>query len=235
MSSKICCESCYGKQFRLRHPEKMKQSRENQKQKLNNDPEKLKERKEKNKKWRIENAEKLREYQNQYKLKYPEKISETLQKSRIKHSDKIKQREREYRINNADAVHQKCKKWRDKNLDKLNKYKVDRRKNNPLFKLRNTIRNRINAFIHHKNGKKSLDMIGCTVEYLKEWIEGQFEKGMNWDNHSKDGWHIDHILPLCAAENEEDFLVLTHYTNLRPLWAEDNHIKGGKERWSLMN
>ena len=53
---------------------------------------------------------------------------------------------------------------------------------------------------------------------------------MNWQNHSKIGWHIDHKLPL-------DFFNLTdkiqlskacHYTNLQPLWAFDNLSKGSK-------
>ena len=49
---------------------------------------------------------------------------------------------------------------------------------------------------------------------------------MSWENHGK--WHIDHIIPLSTANTEEDILNLCHYTNLQPLWAEDNIKKSNK-------
>jgi hypothetical protein len=51
---------------------------------------------------------------------------------------------------------------------------------------------------------------------------------MNWDNYSFRGWHIDHIIPLTSAKNEEELIKLCHYTNLQPLWAKDNLSKGGR-------
>ena len=49
---------------------------------------------------------------------------------------------------------------------------------------------------------------------------------MNWDNHGE--WHYDHIIPLASADNYDDLVRLNHYTNLQPLWAEDNLKKGSK-------
>jgi len=40
-------------------------------------------------------------------------------------------------------------------------------------------------------------------------------------------WHIDHIVPLAFAENEQELLALNHYTNLRPLWSIENQNKAG--------
>jgi hypothetical protein len=51
---------------------------------------------------------------------------------------------------------------------------------------------------------------------------------MCWDNHSLYGWHIDHKIPLSSAKTEEEAYQLCHYTNLQPLWAEDNLKKSNK-------
>lgn len=49
---------------------------------------------------------------------------------------------------------------------------------------------------------------------------------MTWENRNE--WHIDHITPLSSAKTEEELYKLCHYTNLQPLWAEENLKKGNK-------
>ena len=49
---------------------------------------------------------------------------------------------------------------------------------------------------------------------------------MNWENRNL--WHVDHIIPLSSAKTEEELVKLCHYTNLQPLWAEDNLKKSNK-------
>jgi hypothetical protein len=51
---------------------------------------------------------------------------------------------------------------------------------------------------------------------------------MTWDNYSHSGWHIDHIIPLSNAKTKEDVIKLCYYTNLQPLWCEENYKKGDK-------
>lgn len=67
---------------------------------------------------------------------------------------------------------------------------------------------------------------GCSPEFLKEHLERQFVEGMTWENRNE--WHIDHIIPLSSAKTEDELYELCHYTNLQPLWAEDNLKKSNK-------
>ena len=75
-----------------------------------------------------------------------------------------------------------------------------------------------------KNG--TFNIVGCTPIELKEHIEKQFTDKMSWENYSLKGWHIDHKIPLVLATNKEEVYELCHYTNLQPMWAEDNLKKG---------
>ena len=80
-----------------------------------------------------------------------------------------------------------------------------------------------------KNDKElaSSEYLGCDIGTFKKHIEGQFTKGMSWDNHGE--WHIDHIVPL-KYDNPtlEETCERLHYTNTQPLWATENMAKGNR-------
>jgi hypothetical protein len=91
------------------------------------------------------------------------------------------------------------------------------------------MRSRICNYLKKSNitkKNKTFEIVGCTPQSLKEHLETQFIDGMSWDNRSE--WHIDHIIPLSSAKTEEELYGLCHYTNLQPLWAEDNLKKSNK-------
>ena len=73
---------------------------------------------------------------------------------------------------------------------------------------------------------KTMEMLGVSIETAKAYLERQFTNGMTWENQGE--WHIDHIIPLSSAKDEEALRKLCHYTNLQPLWAIDNLKKGDK-------
>jgi hypothetical protein len=50
---------------------------------------------------------------------------------------------------------------------------------------------------------------------------------MNWGNYGKK-WHIDHGIPLSKATSEFELKAFCHFTNLSPMWAEENRSKGAK-------
>jgi len=53
---------------------------------------------------------------------------------------------------------------------------------------------------------------------------------MTRENHGKNGWEIDHIKPCVSFDlsKPEEQKKCFHYTNLQPLWKEDNLKKGNK-------
>ena len=63
---------------------------------------------------------------------------------------------------------------------------------------------------------------------MESYLESKFETGMTWDNYGYYGWHIDHIITLSSVSSEDEVYKLCNYTNLQPLWAEDNLKKSNK-------
>jgi len=57
-------------------------------------------------------------------------------------------------------------------------------------------------------------------------LKSNFKPGMSWDNYGE--WHIDHIKPLILFDltKRSQMLKAVHYTNLQPLWANENISKG---------
>lgn len=135
-----------------------------------------------------------------------------------------------WRDNNPEKSIQSTMTWRNNNREKYNNYQNLIRSSDNLIKLSNSVRNRINKFLKVKNLKKNnktFDILGCSPEFLKEYIEKKFTNGMCWDRMGKE-IHIDHIIPLSSAKSEDEIYKLCHYTNLQPLWAEDNLKKSNK-------
>jgi hypothetical protein len=79
-------------------------------------------------------------------------------------------------------------------------------------------------------GLKTTQLTGCSIEQLQKHLEGLFLPGMNWKNHCRDGWHIDHIIPCSVFDltDPEQQKKCFHYSNLQPLWAKDNISKSNK-------
>lgn len=152
-------------------------------------------------------------------------------KYRTNHSDYLISYRKKYRLLNYEVVLEKNRNYHRNNREKYNRWRNEKYKNDFLFKLSTNIRNRLNVIINLKSIKKNqktFEIIGCTIEELKIHLEKQFSDGMTWENHEQFGWHIDHIIPLDSATTKEELYKLCHYTNLRPLWWEDNLHKSYK-------
>lgn len=83
------------------------------------------------------------------------------------------------------------------------------------------------AFVKNSRALKILD---CTMQEFIKHLESLFTEGMTLSNHGncKDCWQIDHKIPISFAKTEEEIIELNHYTNLQPLWRDDNLSKSNK-------
>lgn len=104
-----------------------------------------------------------------------------------------------------------------------------RKKEDPQFRMRCNLRTRVRAALIAKKVKRcDVGLIGCSQAELFAHIEKQFTEGMTWENYGL--WYIDHIKPCASFDllNPEEQRKCFHFTNLQPLWAEDNWSKGSK-------
>lgn len=99
------------------------------------------------------------------------------------------------------------------------------RATNPIFRVRQALSLRIYHCLKGKRGNfNTLAVTGCDLQFLRGWLESRFQPGMSWDNYGRKGWHVDHIIPCSAFDLSDPIQVRQcfHYSNLQPLWAEDN-------------
>lgn len=143
------------------------------------------------------------------------------------------ERSRKYNKEHKEQKRLSGKKYKENNRDKMklqrNSYLKIKRHEDIIFKLKESVRRRLFKYLKTKSivkNKKTFDIVGCSPPELKEYLEKQFVDGMSWDNRNE--WHIDHIIPLSSAKTEDEIYRLGHYTNLQPLWVEDNLRKGDK-------
>ena len=107
----------------------------------------------------------------------------------------------------------------------------DRIASDPIFKMVCYMRSRVRNAIYNQFASKTcstFDLVGCEPKDLKKHLEDQFREGMTWDNYGE--WHVDHIRPCDSfnlsfdSERKECF----HFSNLQPLWANENLTKGNR-------
>lgn len=196
-------------------------------------------------KYRKDNKEyfdKYREINKEYFNKY-RKVNNKKNKQNKKiyyqnNKENIKRLAKEYYKNNTDKVKKLMNKYKINNSEKINfinnKYRKNRRLIDKKFKLTSNIRTLIRNSIHSKRyskNSKTQEILGCSYDEFKKYIESKWEVWMNWDNYGnpKDGvfepnktWDIDHIIPTSSALTEEELIKLNHHTNLQPLCSYVN-------------
>jgi len=185
-----------------------------------------------------------REEKNKYMKEYnkrPEAAQKNKERKKIyylNHTQEKKEYDKKIREEKKELLAKQMKEYYETNKESIREYKKlwakEKRKNDPLFKLKDNLRSLIRESIKNKGYKKLTKtelILGCSFEEFKNHLEFKFEDWMNWDNYGnpKDGivainksWDIDHIIPCSSALNEEELIKLNHYTNLQPLCSHIN-------------
>ncbi len=150
-------------------------------------------------------------------------------------------RKRLARAANPEPHRQRRREWGNANKDRRKKYNrkwylankqyfIDRRKN-PATRIAIYYRTRVWCAIKRFCDKASKSaptarLIGCSIQELCQHLESQFRQGMTWENYGPI-WHVDHIKPCAAFDltKPEEQTACFHYTNLQPLFAEENLTK----------
>lgn len=173
------------------------------------------------------NLESTKERQNEWKKSNKNHLLEYGKEYRSNNVERISKINKKYYLNNKDKILNNGK------IYKNSKYKLD-----TLYRLIKLIRSSI-AYSLKINGydkkSKTQEILGCSYEEFKIYLESKFEPWMSWDNQGKYngelnyGWDIDHIIPLSSVKTEEEIIKLNNYSNLQPLCSKINRdIKRNK-------
>ena len=187
----------------------------------------------------------VKAHRQQYVKDNYEHIKEYHKRYREANREAIRKRARDYYHNNKDKHRAWQKRWEEthqeelkasrrrygeENKDKINKQKLERLHNDPLFNFKERTRNMIRYAFRvkgHRKTSRTKDIVGCDLDDLWEYLLNTWENnyGTKWNGEE---YHIDHIIPLATAKTEEDVIRLCHYTNLQMLTPEDNMAKSDK-------
>ena len=163
---------------------------------------------------------------NEYARKYYNVREEYHRSYSKKNRGKLRKYQREYYHNNID----KMREYR-------RLYQMKRRRVDPVYRLKNTIRTSIIMSFHRRDKIKSShceEILGCSIEELvmhlrKTWLD---EYGDEWSGQP---CHIDHIVPLAVAKTKQEVIKLCHYTNLRLITPKDNIYKKDSMEYAINN
>lgn len=152
----------------------------------------------------IQHKEHYKLNKNRYKQYYIDNIERIIQ-----YRENTKNYQKQYRLNNK------------KHLNYINnKYILKKRNTNINFRILDNIRSRLRMALKNNSKKtSSIDLLSCSIEYFKQYIENQFLPEMNWNNWGEI-WELDHIIPCSKFDLSilEEQQKCFHYTNYQPLF-----------------
>jgi hypothetical protein len=187
--------------------------------------------------WYLKNKDKCIKRSKENYIKNFKDISKKYKKKYIKNKEKILEYQKEYYSLNKEYIKDRVKKYRLNNKIKIRemkrKWKLKNWKQNEEFRLKENLRHRIYMALKGTvKSKKTMDLLGTSIDNLWIHLEKTFKPGMTKNNYGKI-WQIDHKIPCAAFDltKPEEQAKCFHYTNLQALFAKENLSKGAKLQW----
>ena len=193
--------------------------------------------------YRAANLERIREQQRQYREANKDAINAKARASRLTDPEKYRAKDRErgkcplHRARASARVREWVAANKQRALEYQRQYRRKKIGDSPAYKAQIAMRRRFYMAVRNQvydgwsiRSGEAVRLLGCTMAEFVRYLESLWLPGMTWANWSRDGWHIDHIVPLSAFDLTDDVQrrAACRYTNLRPLWAKDNLAKGSK-------
>ena len=100
--------------------------------------------------------------------------------------------------------------------------------------LKDVVSSRIRKALKGDKDERSIEYLGCDIEFYRVWLEMQFKPGMSWNNigHGENCWQIDHKVPIQYTGDGDVTIDMVkerlHYSNTWPMWASENMSKGNR-------
>lgn len=156
----------------------------------------------------------------------------------------IKEKRAAYYESNKQLIINKVSVYKRNNRDSINERERARRKNDPIFKIRESLRSTIKSALRGKKNNLSINnFLNYSMIELKQHIENKFESWMSWNNQglynkktwddndqSTWTWQLDHIIPQSdspyTSMEDDNFKRCWALDNLRPYSAKQNIIDG---------
>jgi hypothetical protein len=168
----------------------------------------------------------------------------------LEHAESHKVQRKQFYELNKERLNKTHREWSSKNKEsQYQKHKANRQagKHNcthdirkdtckvcsPNSYLKKIVSKRIWEALQSNKSKGSLAYLGCDIPTFREHLEKSFSSGMDWSNQGKDGWDIDHIIPVLYAQDGvepslEEVGKRLHYTNCQAMWHTENMKKGNR-------
>jgi hypothetical protein len=213
-----CCKECFNTWYRNYWKNNIVEINEKRKKRYKNNP--------------TSQIIKSKEYRNKNK----EAISERNKINRIKNAGKISNQRRIRYADNSEYYTSRMREYRSKNpiiMQTIYLKSYQKRRIVPANRINDSMRSRMRiALKGNKRNHRWIDLIGYTLNDLVKHLENKFQDGMSWDNYGKNGWTIDHIIPVSVfnfrTPNDIDFKRCWSLDNLQPMWQKENFSKHNK-------
>jgi hypothetical protein len=126
-----------------------------------------------------------------------------------------------------------AREWARNNRENGLKRFVERYSSDQQFNLAIKFRRRVYMAVRNQftiKAETTINLLGTTYSQFKEYIEGKFTDGMNWEKVLSGEIHLDHIKPvsLFNLSDPKEQMKAFNYKNMQPLWARDNLAKHNK-------